>query len=72
MLGYVCVVDTPYFALTDDQGRIRIESVPPGEYSVRVWHEHAGRLTKEHGPMEITVTANGPNVLEYKVKAPAP
>lgn len=37
MLGYIHVVDTPYFGVTDDKGRVNIE-VPAGEHLVRVWH----------------------------------
>lgn len=39
MLAWVHVVEHPYFAVSDDDGRFRIEGVPPGTYTVRVWHE---------------------------------
>lgn len=38
MLGYVVVVDTPYFAKTDDSGRLKIDEVPAGEYRLDLWH----------------------------------
>jgi len=38
MVGYVYVVDTPFFAKTDAQGRARIEALPPGDFDVVVWH----------------------------------
>ena len=37
MLGYIAVVDTPYFALTDRQGVVKLEGLPDGTYSNRVW-----------------------------------
>ena len=37
MLGYIRVVDTPYFAVTDDEGVARVEDVPRGAYSLEVW-----------------------------------
>jgi len=40
MLGYILVVDTPYFALTDAQGVARIE-VPVGDYSLEAWTPRA-------------------------------
>lgn len=40
MLGYILVVDTPHFALTDEQGVARIE-VPTGDYSLAAWTPRA-------------------------------
>ncbi len=40
MIAYVVVVETPYFAVTDDQGRATI-AVPEGEYDFRAWHARA-------------------------------
>ena len=37
MLGYILVVDTPYFAKTDMQGKITID-LPPGTYKAKLWH----------------------------------
>jgi hypothetical protein len=38
MLAYVYVSESPYFGVTGADGRVRISGVPPGAYSVRVWH----------------------------------
>lgn len=38
MLGYVVVLDTPYFATTDAAGAARLEA-PAGDYTLQVWHE---------------------------------
>jgi len=38
MIAYVKVVDTPYFAKTDDAGAARIELPAAGKYVVRAWH----------------------------------
>jgi plastocyanin len=37
MLGYIFVVDTPYFGKTDIQGKVVLE-LPDGEYQLDVWH----------------------------------
>ena len=37
MLGYIKVVETPYFAKTDENGRIALD-LPPGDYDISVWH----------------------------------
>jgi plastocyanin len=44
MLGYIVVLETPYFALTDKDGRFEIAGVPSGKYILKVWGE---KLTKE-------------------------
>jgi plastocyanin len=51
MIGYVHVVDTPYFAVTDARGVAVIE-VPPGDHRLRTWHVAMGAET---APAESTV-----------------
>jgi plastocyanin len=43
MQGWLGVVDHPYFAVTGADGAFTLASVPPGEYTVAVWHERFGR-----------------------------
>ena len=38
MLGYIYVADTPYFGKTDAEGKTRIGDLPPGDYTLKVWH----------------------------------
>ena len=38
MVGWVVVVETPYFALADAMGNTQIKEVPAGNYQMRVWH----------------------------------
>lgn len=38
MEAYVLVVDSPYFAKTDSNGRAFITNIPPGHYRLRLWH----------------------------------
>ena len=37
MLGYIYVVDSPYFAKTDSAGIVTLE-VPTGHYQLNAWH----------------------------------
>jgi plastocyanin len=37
MLGYIVVLDTPYFALTDEHGMATIDAIPAGSYTVQSW-----------------------------------
>jgi plastocyanin len=38
MLAWVVIVDTPHYAMTDAQGQLRLDNVPPGQYRLRSWH----------------------------------
>jgi plastocyanin len=46
MGGYIVVVPTPYYALTDATGTYKIDGVPDGQYSLVGWHEGAKAQTK--------------------------
>jgi plastocyanin len=39
MSAVVIAVDTPFFGLTDREGRIAIPNVPDGRYQMHVWYE---------------------------------
>jgi plastocyanin len=63
MLGFVVVVDTPYYAQSDATGAFTIKGVPPGEYQLEIWHEAAAKPTVER----ITVGAGGVHGLALRV-----
>jgi plastocyanin len=63
MLGYVYVVDSPWYAQADASGAFTIRGVPPGEYDLEVWHEGASKPTKQR----LTVGADGVRALELRV-----
>jgi plastocyanin len=42
MQAWVGVLAHPYFAVTGADGRFRLSDVPPGGYTVTVWHERFG------------------------------
>lgn len=45
--GYIAVFDHPYFAVTSANGAFAFDSVPPGKYTLRVWHERLGTASRE-------------------------
>ena len=44
MLGWVHVVDNPYFFQTGDDGTFSITDVPPGDYTLAAWQEWLGEI----------------------------
>lgn len=50
MSGYLLIVDTPYFAISNTKGRTEIPIDDPGKYKIVVWHpqikETNNRMTK--------------------------
>jgi len=44
MAAYVVVVETPHTAVVDENGRFRLDGVPPGRYLLRVWHRRIPRF----------------------------
>ena len=47
MHAYLFVMDHPFFAVTDDHGNYTIEGLPPGEYSLAIWHEQLGKQQRD-------------------------
>jgi plastocyanin len=41
MVGFVMVVDSDFAAVTGPDGKFRFEGVPPGNWTLKVWHEEA-------------------------------
>jgi hypothetical protein len=54
MNAILVVADNPYYALTDANGSFKITDVPPGKYTLKVWHSTLGEQTKDVtvGPKE--------------------
>ena len=45
MAAYVMAVNSPYFGVSDSQGRFSIASVPPGSYTYHAWRAGAPEVT---------------------------
>lgn len=49
--AYVAVMDHPFFAVSDESGKFEIRGLPPGTYTLVVWHERLGE-------QELQITVN--------------
>ena len=47
MSAWIIAASHPYNVVTDAGGSFRLDSVPPGTYSLEVWHEKLGKVTRE-------------------------
>jgi len=63
MTAYVYVHDNGLTAVTDDNGRFRIDGVPPGRWPVVAWHE---RLGERRANALVTPAAVGSLELVYR------
>ena len=62
MVGWVLVLDTPYYAQTSASGQAALSTVPAGRYRLRTWHARlpAGAPVPEQA---LEVSASGATVL---------
>lgn len=63
MRAYIGVVSHPFFAVTGDDGTFTIKGLPPGTYTIQVWHEKYG--TQD---LSVTVGAKESKTVDFSVK----
>lgn len=74
MVSRILVLSNPWFATTDTDGSFHIENIPPGTYTLRVWHELGGELSKSielkagEGDVEVLSITNTTASLSHKNK----
>jgi hypothetical protein len=62
--AYLAVFDHPYFAGTAPNGSFTIDGVPPGHYTMKVWHERTKVVDKP-----VDVTAGGAARVDVELEA---
>lgn len=65
MRAWACVVDNPFFAVTDEKGTFEIKNLPPGDYTLGVWHEGLSTLG---GTNEVRITVNANATVNFLMK----
>ncbi len=68
MSSWVIVVDHPYHAVTDEDGRFELSGIPPGRYVAECWQEELGTVT-----VDVTIGEDGGETRhDFVYDAPAP
>lgn len=61
MHAYILVLQNPFFTVTDREGNFRIENVPAGTYTLKVWHERGT------GPAQTITVAAGSQTVNFEL-----
>ena len=67
MKAWLVVLDHPYVAITDADGKFEIQDIPAGEWTFKFWHERSGflhSLQNTSGPLALQKGAIVLNVIE--------
>jgi plastocyanin len=64
MNAYVGVLEHPYFAVSDGSGHFALPPMPPGTYTIEIWHERFGTQTQQ-----VTIDAKASKELTFTYKA---
>jgi plastocyanin len=60
MRSYIAVSNSPYTAVTGDDGSYTIKGLPPGSYTLTAWHEKYGKKD-----MPVTVAAKESKTVDF-------
>jgi hypothetical protein len=64
MRGWVVVAPHPFYAITDAQGRFRLDNLPAGQYTIQMWHERLGQASRV-----VSVGADGVTSVTLELQA---
>jgi plastocyanin len=66
MLGYVLVVDTPYFAMTDADGIASLSGLPDGHYAIETWTPRL-RPSAQPAAQAVSVAGGTPAEVSFEI-----
>ena len=70
MNSYVGVLNHPFFAVTDTNGHYEIRGIPPGDYTLELWHESSkGNEDAIVETQKISVGAKDAKTADFGIKA---
>jgi plastocyanin len=69
MSAVVIAVSTPYYGMSDPQGRVAIPHVPPGRYTLRIWYEETLPEALNNLTREVSVSEDAPSLGAMRLPA---
>lgn len=66
MESWALVASHPYHVVTDEDGRFALTDVPPGTYTIKIWHPYVHETVEQ----TVTVAPKEQAMVELKVTAP--
>jgi len=63
MKSYVAVFKHPFFAITGKDGSFEMNDLPPGAYTLKVWHEKLGTATQQ-----VAVSGSETKTVQFVLK----
>ena len=63
MSAYIVVLPNPHFAQTGNDGKFTIDNIPPGQYTLKTWHEK-----KRPYKQKVTVEAGKTTEISIKLR----
>ena len=67
MNAYVGVLEHPYYAVTDNDGKFELKDLPAGTYTIEAWHEKLGTQTQS-----VTLAAKESKDVNFTFKSSTP
>lgn len=67
MSGAVVAVDTPYFGISDRNGRVNIGNVPDGRYQLNVWYERSLPEDLKAAARTVTISESARNLEPVRI-----
>lgn len=66
MFSWGVVVKNPYYAITKEDGLFEMTDIPPGDYTLTVWHAGMKRYLERN----ITIKPNGVSTADFEYQSP--
>ena len=70
MGAIVIALRTPYYAISDGKGKVAMPEVPPGRYTLHVWHESASLETLQALRREVTIAGEPHSLGTIRMQLP--